>query len=104
MGGDIICSWYPEQLELFWCGTSARRKHLKEVRGFDCGCERCAAPDALRSFECESCGGRVAMTSLTPTEQLGVWSCNTCHAKVSDDDLPLDFEAKALSMFKTSWI
>lgn len=78
---DVLCSWYPDQLDLFWCGALARRAHLSDTRGFECGCKRCAGPDSVRAFACHSCGGRVL-------EKSGRWLCGACGCEL-EDTVPL---------------
>jgi len=93
---EVVCSWYSERMELLWCSSALRRHCLKEERGFDCGCVRCARPDRLRAFECNSCGGRVLQaTALEESQGHDTWRCVACSVEVAADTLPLDVEADA---------
>ena len=38
---DVLSSFYPEDLEVFFMPTNLRRHYLKTTRGFSCVCARC---------------------------------------------------------------
>lgn len=93
---EVVCAWYSERMDLLWCGSALRRQCLKEERGFDCGCVRCARPDDLRAFECNSCGGRVQQATVSKKlQEDDIWRCMACLVEVSADALPLDVEVDA---------
>eukprot|EP00922_Rhytidocystis_sp_ex-Travisia-forbesii_P005476 GHVS01007983.1.p1 GENE.GHVS01007983.1~~GHVS01007983.1.p1 ORF type:complete len:808 (-),score=230.82 GHVS01007983.1:203-2554(-) len=39
--GEVLASWYPEDVDLWWADARTRRKYLKKQRGFVCNCPRC---------------------------------------------------------------
>ncbi|EDV97595.1 GH16955 [Drosophila grimshawi] len=80
--GAILSISYTQPLR----STVQRRVHLKQVKCFDCACERCSDPTELGTFAgahlCGKCKvGKVI--SQNPLENAANWHCQLCNVKKS---------------------
>ncbi|CEM11573.1 unnamed protein product [Vitrella brassicaformis CCMP3155] len=95
--GEILGSWYPEDVVVFWMDSIARRRHIQQERGFLCNCDRCVrAPDTCRLLPCPDsnlCDGTVIF-SPSPAPS---WRCNECGHSFSNDDPPEQLAAALAS-------
>lgn len=82
--GELITTTYTQSL---W-GTLDRRKHLKQMKWFDCECDRCKDPTEfgtyLGSIYCSLCNGPGSITigsmlvSSNPLDENALWKCEKC--------------------------
>ncbi|XP_055678969.1 SET domain-containing protein SmydA-8-like [Lutzomyia longipalpis] len=80
--GSPIFVTYGQTLQ----GTLQRREHLRQVKFFECFCERCADPTELStfagSFNCTRCNNG-KMIPTNPFEDTAPWRCSACESEIS---------------------
>ncbi|XP_052755151.1 SET domain-containing protein SmydA-8 [Galleria mellonella] len=84
--GDIITATYTQTL---W-GTLDRRRHLRNIKHFECECDRCKDPTELGTYlgniYCSICNGpgsdnitpKPMMVSSNPLDENALWRCEKC--------------------------
>lgn len=89
--GEHIATCYTN---ILW-GTQLRRQHLKEMKYFNCRCERCADPTELgthfSSMKCIgtdeiSCDGGVQVCT-NPLSEKTEFCCDKCPARIDGDQV-----------------
>lgn len=108
--GELITTSYTQSL---W-GTLARRKHLKQIKAFDCTCDRCKDSTEfglyVGSIYCSSCretnkeDSCPKMISMDPLDSKANFKCEVCDHEIAAKQVNWGNEAlrnEILSLNKT---